>query len=126
MLDSYIATFKKYAEFSGRATRSEYWTFVLGNIVVAILFGILGAIFTQISDVLGGIIGLLYFVFAIGIILPQLGVLVRRLHDTGRSGWWYWISLVPLVGFIILLVFLLTDSTDDNEYGPNPKKAQAE
>jgi uncharacterized membrane protein YhaH (DUF805 family) len=124
MLNSYISTFKKYVQFSGRATRSEFWTFTLGNLVISIVISILGMILAQISDSLTIISSLLSVLFSLATLLPGISVLVRRLHDTGRSGWWYWIALVPLAGPIILLVFLCTDSKEgENQFGPNPKKA---
>jgi uncharacterized membrane protein YhaH (DUF805 family) len=113
-MNVYLAVLKKYAEFSGRATRTEYWMFtlfsVIASVVLSIVDGVLGT-----AGVLAGLYGLAVF-------LPSLGVLIRRLHDTGRSGWWFFITLVPLVGFIILIVFLVQDSqTATDQYGPNPK-----
>jgi uncharacterized membrane protein YhaH (DUF805 family) len=125
MLNSYISTFKKYVQFSGRATRSEFWTFTLGNLVISIVISILGMILAQISDSLTIISSLLSVLFSLATLLPGISVLVRRLHDTGRSGWWYWIALVPLAGPIILLVFLCTDSKEgENQFEPNPKKSR--
>jgi uncharacterized membrane protein YhaH (DUF805 family) len=105
---------KKYAAFSGRARRTEYWMFVLFFILIAIGLGIV--------DALIGTGGILYGIFALGLLVPSIAVCIRRLHDTGRSGWWILISFVPLVGGIVLLVFMCMDSTPGaNEYGPNPK-----
>jgi uncharacterized membrane protein YhaH (DUF805 family) len=125
MLDSYIATFKKYIEFSGRATRTEFWTFVLGNFVIGIIISILSGIISSIDSlaILGVAISSL---FTLATFLPSISVLVRRLHDTGRSGWWYWIALVPFVGIIILLVFLVSGSNEgENKYGLHPNKIQS-
>ena len=118
----YLTVLKKYAVFSGRARRKEYWMFTLFNIifsfVAAILDNVLG---TGFGDFGYGIIYLLYSIF---VIIPGLAVSVRRLHDTGRSGWWLLISLIPLIGWIWLLVLMVTDSTPgENQYGPNPKEA---
>ncbi|HTR71175.1 MAG TPA: DUF805 domain-containing protein [Mycobacteriales bacterium] len=109
----------KYADFSGRARRSEYWYWVL-----ALALGwIVVEIFWAISRPLGWI---LYLVLLIGTIVPDLAVGVRRLHDTSRSGWWLLIALVPFVGGIILLVFMCLDSTPGpNDYGPSPKELSA-
>jgi uncharacterized membrane protein YhaH (DUF805 family) len=101
-----------YATFSGRASRSEYWFFALYHVLLVM------ACFVLIPSGLG--ITLLWL-SAVGNFLPALSVLVRRLHDTDRSGWWYWISLIPLVGAILLLVWFCTRGTaGDNGFGPDP------
>jgi uncharacterized membrane protein YhaH (DUF805 family) len=115
--DYYMSALKKYADFSGRSRRSEYWYFALFNFLFAI-----GAV------LIDGLIGMpiLYFIYILGTLIPGLAVLVRRLHDTNRSGWWFLIALVPLVGGIVLLVFLATDSDpNENQYGLNPKDPTA-
>lgn len=110
----YIEVLKKYAVFSGRARRAEYWMFYLFNILIAIAISIVEAII--------GTAGILVGIYFLAIMLPILGVTVRRLHDTNRSGWWIFISLVPAIGGIILLVFLVQDSSEgDNQFGENPK-----
>lgn len=107
----------KYAVFSGRARRSEYWYWTLAMVIAAIVIEIL----TAISRPLGVVIDVIWI---LGTVLPGLGVFVRRMHDTGRSGWWWFIVLVPFVGWIVLLVFACQDSQPgDNRYGPNPKWA---
>lgn len=123
----------KYATFSGRARRSEYWWAYLGVFLVSLVLNIplqgvlLGAADTttgEISSVPPAAIVLyiLMIVFGLAILVPMLAVIVRRLHDTGRSGWWYFIALVPFVGGLILLFFMIQDSqAGDNAYGPNPK-----
>ncbi|RSS45122.1 DUF805 domain-containing protein [Streptomyces sp. WAC08241] len=114
----YLDVLKKYAVFSGRARRKEFWMFALFNLIaIAVLATV---------DLLLGTFPLLYALYALGIFLPSLGVSVRRLHDTGRSGWWLLIALVPFVGGIILLVFNCTEGEQQqNAYGPNPKLAPA-
>ena len=121
----YLKVIKNYAGFSGRARRQEYWMFVLFNIIFAIgamiLDNVLGLAFNGIGY---GIIYLLYVLFTL---LPSLAVLVRRLHDTGKSGWWFLISFVPLIGSIWLLVLLVKEGVaGSNEYGPDPKADGAE
>ncbi|MFF9377971.1 DUF805 domain-containing protein [Streptomyces griseoluteus] len=113
----YVDVLKKYAVFSGRARRQEYWMFFLFNLIITIVLAIVdGALDTQV----------LQLVYSLAVLIPGLAVAVRRLHDTGRSGWWILISLIPLVGFIILLVFLASEGKPEaNEYGPNPKYAPA-
>jgi uncharacterized membrane protein YhaH (DUF805 family) len=106
----------KYATFSGRARRKEYWMFFLFNVLVAIGLGIIEALIGT-----GGLIGALY---SLAVLIPGIAVTVRRLHNTSRTGWWVLIVFVPLVGALILLIFMVLDSQPgDNEYGPNPKAA---
>ena len=105
----------QYATFSGRARRSEYWYFVLLNIIVSGVLGFLGNRFGTVFSVLAGL-------YSLAMLIPGLAVCVRRLHDTGRSGAWWFICLVPLAGAIILLVFMCQDSVHGtNEFGPSPK-----
>lgn len=112
-MDWYIGVLKKYVEFNGRARRTEYWMFFLFNFIVSFVLGF-------IDGLLGtGVLGLIY---ALAVLLPSLAVAVRRLHDTGRSGWWVLIGLIPLIGVIVLIYFFVLDSeTGDNAYGPSPK-----
>jgi uncharacterized membrane protein YhaH (DUF805 family) len=110
---------QKYVDFSGRARRSEYWFFVLFYVIVRLVANIIDAIIGTRG--FAGNQGLLGTLVALALLLPGLGVGVRRLHDTGRSGWWLLIGLIPLVGAIVLIVFFVQDSQPDNQYGPNPK-----
>jgi uncharacterized membrane protein YhaH (DUF805 family) len=110
---------QKYVDFSGRARRSEYWYFFLFTIIVGIVAGIIDGILGT-RGTAGGT-GLVGAIASLALLLPGLGVGVRRLHDTGRSGWWLLIGLIPLVGAIVLLVFFVQDSQPDNQYGPSPK-----
>ena len=110
----YLEVLKKYAVFSGRARRKEYWMFFLFNVIIAIVLGI-------IEGILGipGILGTLYM---LAVLIPGIAVSVRRLHDTDRTGWWILIGFVPVIGAIVLLIFMVMDSTaGENQYGPNPK-----
>jgi len=120
----YLAVLKKYAVFNGRATRSEYWFFVLFNIIASVVLSIGDKIVGTYSAATG--LGLLSGVYAIAVLLPGIGVSIRRLHDIGRSGWWLLIAFVPFIGAIVLLIFAAQDSAPgDNEYGPYPKPATA-
>jgi uncharacterized membrane protein YhaH (DUF805 family) len=115
----YLKVLKQYADFSGRARRKEYWMFVLFNVIFAVL-----ALGIDAVLMMNGIakVQVCYLTYLMAMILPSLAVLVRRLHDTGRSGWWMLISLIPLVGGIWLLVLILEDSqSGGNRYGANPK-----
>ena len=117
---------KDYANFNGRARREEYWMFVLFSMLIyVVVFGVLlGSMVADIKT-LGIIIVGLCCIYILGIFVPTLAVTVRRLHDTNRSGWAYLISFIPLVGPIILLVFLCSEGTlGANLYGPDPKAEQ--
>ncbi|MGP4009503.1 DUF805 domain-containing protein [Streptomyces sp. 4N124] len=109
----FVEVLKKYAVFSGRARRKEYWMFTLIYTVIAIVLTVVD------MAVIGS--NVLVPILTVALFLPALGVAVRRLHDTGRTGWWVLISIVPLVGLIVMLVFLCADGEDTNKYGPNPK-----
>jgi uncharacterized membrane protein YhaH (DUF805 family) len=123
-LSWYLEAIKKYAVFSGRSRRKEYWYFVLFNIIVSIVLGWIDALLGTRGSYAGA--GLLSGIYGLAVIIPSLAVTVRRLHDIDRSGWWILIGLVPLIGVIVLLVFALLDGTPgDNRYGPNPKGATA-
>lgn len=103
--------FSKYATFSGRSSRSAYWWWILFYVLIIIGASIIDAAIK--SPVVAGLTWLAF-------IIPNLAVLVRRLHDTDRSGWWVLIGLIPLVGAIILIVFACTDSGPPNKYGDGP------
>ena len=123
LIEWYLTALRRYAQFDGRSRRREYWSFVVVNwvipVVAALVAGLLGRI-------LGGLIGALVGLYALATIIPHLAVTVRRLHDTGRSGWWFFITFVPLIGWIWLIVLMLLDSEPgDNQYGPNPKRSLA-
>jgi uncharacterized membrane protein YhaH (DUF805 family) len=116
-MEHFIDAFKNFANFSGRVRRRQYWMFslfvVIFSIAIAIVEAFLGTFF------IGGL-------FSLAVLVPSISIAARRLHDTGRSGWWQLILLVPLVGIIVLIVFLVQDSKADNEYGPNPKASEPE
>jgi uncharacterized membrane protein YhaH (DUF805 family) len=110
----------KYVDFSGRARRSEYWYFALFSFFVNLVTSILDAVIgTDYEGPASG--GLISTVASLALFLPSLAVGVRRLHDTDRSGWWILIGLIPIIGWILLIVWFCTDSKADNTYGPNPK-----
>lgn len=116
----YLAVLKKYAVFSGRSQRAEYWFFFLFNIIISIVLAMLDGMFGTMSAEAG--MGLLGGLYTLAVLIPGIAVTIRRLHDTGRSGWWILIAFVPFIGAIILLVFMVLDSQPgSNEYGPNPK-----
>ncbi|MNI37217.1 Inner membrane protein YhaI [compost metagenome] len=126
----YLKAFKNYANFSGRARRKEYWLFQLFNGIIALLLYL--PVLSSLPAVMAGegttgiasLFMTLYIIYLLAVILPSLAVTVRRLHDTGKSGWSILLGLIPLVGGIIVLVFVCTDSQPgQNSYGENPKVA---
>ncbi|MET9087162.1 DUF805 domain-containing protein [Streptomyces sp. NPDC004237] len=113
----YVDVLKKYAVFSGRARRQEYWMFFLFNVIISIVLAIVGRVIGFAA--LGAI-------YSLAVFLPGLGVAVRRLHDIGRSGWAILIALIPLIGTIILIVWLASEGKpEQNQYGTNPKYSGA-
>jgi uncharacterized membrane protein YhaH (DUF805 family) len=121
IMNWYLAVLKNYFGFSGRARRKEYWMFVLFNIIFFIVAMIIDNVFGTTIE--GLPYGLFYFLYALAIIIPALAVAVRRLHDVGKSGWFLFIALIPIVGAIWLLVLYCTDgNAGANKYGANPKE----
>ncbi len=106
-IDAAKLFFQKYADFNTRSRRSEYWW---------------ASLFTYLVSLVICWIPIIPWIWSVAILVPNLAISVRRLHDIGKSGWWYLISLIPLVGGIILLVFCCQDSGPDNQWGPNPKR----
>jgi uncharacterized membrane protein YhaH (DUF805 family) len=103
---------KKYADFNGRASRSEYWWFFLFVVLVSMLLGF-------VSNLLSGL-------FCLAMLVPSIAAATRRLHDTNRSGWWQLIGLIPIIGFIVMIVFLAQQGqAGANEHGPAPGEAAA-
>ncbi|HLS30133.1 MAG TPA: DUF805 domain-containing protein [Flavobacteriaceae bacterium] len=120
----YLKGLRKYAEFNGRARRKEYWMFVLFNMIFSFVAAVI--------DNLAGIAipemgyGLFYGLFVLVMFIPGLAVTVRRLHDIGKSGWMFFVVLIPLIGGIWLFILMLTDSDPGvNQYGANPKEVTA-
>jgi uncharacterized membrane protein YhaH (DUF805 family) len=114
----YLEVLKKYAVFNGRARRKEYWMFFLFNIIITLVLGV-------VEGLVGspGVVGMVY---TLAVLIPGIAVSIRRLHDTDRSGWWLLIGLIPIIGAIVLIVFMVQDSTSgENQYGSNSKVATA-
>ena len=118
----YLKVLGKYATFDGRARRQEYWMFTLVNFVIVVALAIISVVLGKASPKAFIVMDIVLVIYLLLILLSSLGVTVRRLHDTNRSGWWFWISLVPFVGGIILFVFTVLDSAPgSNLYDPSPK-----
>jgi len=113
ILEWYIKAIKNYYSFKGRSTRAEYWYFTMFNILFYIGASMIDVI------IMMPIASLLYGLF---VLIPGTAVSIRRMHDVGKSGWWLMLNLIPVIGSIVLVYFLIQDSHPDNEYGPNPKR----
>ncbi|GEM77093.1 DUF805 domain-containing protein [Vibrio sagamiensis] len=112
-MDWYLTVLKKYAVFSGRARRKEYWMFILVNFIISLLLGFVD-----------GLLGTIFigYIYALAVFIPGIAVAIRRLHDTGRTGWWLLIGFIPLIGLIVLIVFTVSEGDKgSNEYGSDPK-----
>jgi uncharacterized membrane protein YhaH (DUF805 family) len=111
---------KKYAQFSGRSRRKEYWMFVLLQIVVIVGLSIIETILDLSGTVLG-LYGPLTMLAILALFIPGIAVSIRRLHDTDRSGWWILLGLVPLVGLVLIVFMVLEGTRGPNQYGEDPK-----
>jgi uncharacterized membrane protein YhaH (DUF805 family) len=107
-MDYFVGPLKKYADFTGRARRREYWMFILICTIINIILALLN-------------LDLISLIMSFLLLIPNISLAARRLHDTGRSGWWQVIILIPVIGFIILIILLALDGHEANDYGVNPK-----
>lgn len=119
----YLKVLHQYVDFSGRARRKEYWMFFLVNFLFSLLA-------MAIDNLLGTTMylrgmelpyGFFYIVYGLFVLLPNLAVVVRRLHDTGKSGWYLLLSFIPIVGMILIIFLLMDSEPETNKWGPNPK-----
>ena len=112
--DAAVGCFQKYVTFSGRASRSEYWYWVLFTFLSVLGLAVVATAVPKLGDILMPL-------FQLATFLPGLSVLVRRLHDVNKSGWWFWILMVPFIGIILILIWFCTKgTTGDNRFGPDP------
>ena len=112
---------KRYADFSGRSRRKEYWMFVLGVFIAAIVLSIVEGVL-GLSGMVGGVYGPLTTILLLGVIIPSIAVQVRRFHDQDKSGWFVLLALIPFIGGLAVLVFMLLEGTrGPNRFGPDPK-----
>ena len=116
----YLEVLRKYAVFSGRARRKEFWYFSLVSFIIVLVLTVLDnqlGSFHRATD-----LGLFVSLYYLAVLIPNIAVTVRRVHDIGRSGWWLLIVFIPIVGIIVLFVFMVLDSQPgSNQFGPNPK-----
>jgi len=114
-MEYFTGALKRYADFNGRARRKEYWMYFL-------IYSIIVIALTVIDEVFGTV--WLSLIATVALLIPSISITTRRLHDTGRSGWWQLINLIPLIGLIVMFVFVCQDSHEENDYGISPKFAQ--
>lgn len=125
-MEWYLKVMRQYADFNGRARRKEYWMFALFNVIflliATVIDNVLGLKFNEQLPY-----GYTYMLYALAVFIPGLAVGVRRLHDVGKSGWWYLLGFIPIIGTIWIIVLFATDGTPgSNEYGVNPKENYSE
>lgn len=114
IVDWFVKCLKNYANFTGRARRKEFWFFALTQFIILII--------AQILDAILGSEFLFYVLTVLALFIPALAVSIRRLHDIGKSGWWYLIGLVPLIGFILLIIWFATETKQNNNEWGQPAK----
>lgn len=116
----YISVLKQYAVFSGRARRTEYWMFVLCNVIVMLLL-------SMVDKMIGGDNELISSIYSLAVLLPSLAVAARRLHDTDRSAWWLLLGLIPVIGTLVLIYFMVCNGQQGpNRFGDDPKAAPSQ
>lgn len=115
-IDWMLMAWRKYADFSGRARRKEYWMYILGYVIVSVVLAIIGSILST---------SLLGYAFMLVALVPSIAVGIRRLHDTERSGWWMLLGLIPLGGLVLLVFFVMEGTRGNNAFGPDPKAGEA-
>ena len=123
LLDYAIAVVKdNYVNFEGRARRKEYWGFILFSSLIAFGLAILSGVGAAISEEMAIVLSLPYYIYVLAIMLPNIAVGIRRLHDIDKSGWWTLVGLIPVVGAIWLIVLFATEgNTSENQFGEDPK-----
>lgn len=120
----YLKVLHQYADFSGRARRREFWSFALVNFTVGVALFALAGILGKVIGLLGGLVMLGYYLYSLAVLIPSLAVGVRRLHDTGKSGWYMALALIPIVGLYLLYLMTVEGEPGPNAYGPDPKVAE--
>ena len=121
IMEWYIKGINSYSDFNSRARRKEYWMFTLWNIIFALLASLLDYSFGIVYPLVG--YGPLYIAYALFVLVPGIAVAVRRLHDTGKSGWMYLVAFIPIAGLIwLLILFIKEGDQGNNAYGEDPKE----
>ncbi|NGM65624.1 DUF805 domain-containing protein [Sphingobacterium sp. SGR-19] len=123
-MDWFLKTLKEnYANFDGRARRKEFWMFVLFVWLIYVALGIISAILSYISSMLGGLVSVIMGLASLGLLIPNLAVAVRRLHDTGCPTWYIVFAFIPLVNLYFLYLMIKEGDKGPNEFGPDPKES---
>jgi uncharacterized membrane protein YhaH (DUF805 family) len=118
----YLDVWRGYFDFSGRSRRKEYWYFTLFHTILAIAGELLAAASYNENTTIGTVFGIIVLLYILASLVPSLAVSVRRLHDIDKSGWWFFVSFIPVIGGIWFLVLMCTDgASGPNQYGPDPK-----
>ena len=121
---------KRYSEFGGRSSRSEFWYAYLMDFIIAVIFGVIYIVMLSLAlalesdgiGIAGMLVALLAVLYVLSTMIPRIALHIRRLHDTGKSGWFYLLSLIPDVGMIVVLVLCaLEPQAGENKYGPDPR-----
>ncbi len=113
-MNYYVRALKKYADFEGRDTRPQYWYFFLFNLIIYIILSIIS-------------VDILTSLYYLAVFIPSLAIAIRRLHDIGKSGWWVLIGIIPIIGWIWIIILLATKGEDKpNKYGSVPKTDKPE
>jgi len=116
----YLEVLKKYAVFSGRAGRAEFWWFALVNFAICVVLMVLQMVLREAVNAAASIITVISLIYWLAILVPSLAVTVRRLHDSNLSGWWLLIAIVPFGGIVLLVFYVLASTPGANRFGPNP------
>jgi uncharacterized membrane protein YhaH (DUF805 family) len=124
-MDWMLMPLRRYADFSGRSRRKEYWMFLLGVVIAAVVLSIVEGILGM-SGMVGGVYGPLTTLLMLGVLVPSIACQVRRFHDQDKSGWFVLLAFIPFLGGLAVLVFMLLEGTrGDNRFGPDPKAGEA-
>ncbi len=130
LFTAYMEMLKRYSEFGGRSSRSEFWYAYLMDFIIAVIFGVIYIVMLSLAlalesdgiGIAGMLVALLAFLYVLSTMIPRIALHIRRLHDTGKSGWFYLLSLIPEVGMIVVLVLCaLEPQAGENKYGPDPR-----
>ena len=125
-MEYFIGAFSKYVDFSGRARRKEYWNFILFYMLISFAVGIVsGVLGTMGMELIARILSVVTMIASLGIIVPSLSIAARRLHDTGLSGWMQLVAIIPVIGWILVIIWMVQDGEGENQYGENPKMIEA-